>query len=251
MDWLFLARAVAKALVLPPAGPLLLAVAGLVLARRAPRAGRALTWIGIGTLLLLSLPIVAAWLARPFDRAPFTPGEAQGAQAIVILGGGTRRNEPEYGGDTLGRLTLERVRYGAQVAKATSLPVLVSGGSTFGAESTEAALMRSALQQEYGVAVRWAEDASRNTDENARNSAALLKRDGIDRVVLVAHAIDIPRATAEFAEAGVTTVPAPTGLLSRIGPAPMDFVPSAGALLLSHDALYEMLANVAQRLGLI
>jgi hypothetical protein len=31
----------------------------------------------------------------------------------------------------------------------------------------------------------------------------------------------------------------------------MDFVPSAGALLLSHDALYEMLANVAQRLGLI
>jgi uncharacterized SAM-binding protein YcdF (DUF218 family) len=101
------------------------------------------------------------------------------------------------------------------------------------------------------VAVRWAEDASRNTDENARNSAALLKRDGIDRIVLVAHAIDIPRATAEFAEAGVTTVPAPTGLLSRIGPAPMDFVPSAGALLLSHDALYEMLANVAQRLGLI
>ena len=251
MDWLFLARAVAKALVLPPAGPLLLAVAGLVVARRAPRTGRALAWIGIGALLLLSLPIVAAWLARPFDRAPFAAADAQGAQAIVILGGGTRRNAPEYGGDTLGRLTLERVRYGAQVAKATGLPVLVSGGSTFGAVSTEAALMRSALHQEYGVAVRWVEDASRNTDENARHSAALLKRDGVHRIVLVAHAIDMPRATAEFAEAGMTTVPAPTGLLSRLGPAPMDFVPSASALLLSHDALYEILANAAQRLGLI
>jgi uncharacterized SAM-binding protein YcdF (DUF218 family) len=251
MDWLFLARAMAKALVLPPGGPLLLAVAGLVLARRAPRAGRTLAWIGVVTLLLLSLPIIATWLARPFDRAPFAPAEAQGAQAIVILGGGTRRSAPEYGGDTLGRLTLERVRYGAQVAKATGLPVLVSGGSTFGAVSSEAALMRSTLHQEYGVAVRWAEDASRNTDENARLSAAMLKRDGVDRVVLVAHAIDMPRAAAEFAEAGMATIPAPTGLLSRIEPAPMDFVPSASALLLSHDALYEILAIAAQRLGLI
>jgi uncharacterized SAM-binding protein YcdF (DUF218 family) len=251
MDWLFVARAMAKALVLPPAGPLLIAVAGLVLARRAPRAGRGLAWIGVGALLILSLPIVAVWLARPFDRAPFTPADAKGAQAIVILGGGTRRDAPEYGGDTLGRLTLERVRYGAHVAKATGLPVLVSGGSTFGADSTEAALMRSALQEEYGVAVRWAEDASRNTDENARYSAALLKREGIDRVVLVAHAIDMPRAAAEFAEQSVTVVPAPTGLFSPIGPSLMDFVPSASALLLSHDALYEILANVAQRLGLI
>ena len=57
-----------------------------------------------------------------------TSSDAADAEAIVILGGGTRRNAPEYGGDTLGRLTLERVRYGAQVAKLTALPVLVTGG---------------------------------------------------------------------------------------------------------------------------
>ena len=250
-DWLFTGRAVAKALMLPPAGPLLVAVLGLAIARRTPRAGRALAWTGIGALLLLSLPIVAAWLARPFDRAPFTPAEAKGAHAIVIIGGGTRRNAPEYGGDTLGRLTLERVRYGAHVAKATGLPVLVSGGVTFDAESSEAELMRAALDREYGVAVRWTEDRSRNTDENARYSAALLKRDGVDRVVLVAHAIDMPRATAEFAQAGVTAVPAATGLRSRTGPVFMDLVPSAGALLLSHDALYELAANAALALGLL
>lgn len=248
MDWLFAVRSLLKALVLPPAGPLLVAIAGLVIARRHPRAGRALAWTGTAALLLLSLPLVAGWLTLPFDRPAFTPAATQGAQAIVILGGGTRRAAPEYGGDTLGRLTLERVRYGAYVARWTGLPVLVSGGSLPDTTSSEAALMRAALEREYGVAVRWAEDRSRNTAENARFSAALLKADGIDRIVLVAHAIDMPRATAELREAGVATVPAATGLPPRTGVAPMDFLPSASALLLSHDALYELLANAVRAL---
>lgn len=248
MDWLFAVRALAKALVLPPAGPLLVLLAGLLLAGRAPRAGRAIAWLGAISLLLLCLPIVAWWLTRPFDRAPFDVPHAAGAQAVVILGGGTQRNAPEYGGDTLGRLTLERVRYGAQVAKRTQLPVLVTGGTTLGATSSEAALMERALAHEYGVPVRWVEDRSRNTHENARYSAQLLNGEGIDRIVLVAHAIDMPRATAEFAAAGVATVPAATGLPSRSGLAAMDFVPSVAALQLSHDALYELLANLVLRM---
>jgi uncharacterized SAM-binding protein YcdF (DUF218 family) len=249
MDLIFALRSLAKALVLPPAGPLLVMLAGLLVARRAPRTGRAMAWVGAISMLLLCLPIVAWWLTRPFDREPFDVLQAAEAQAVVILGGGTQRNAPEYGGDTLGRLTLERVRYGAVVAKRTGLPVLVSGGTTLGATSSEAALMERALAHEYGVPVRWIEDRSRNTHENARYSAQLLKHEGVDRVVLVAHAIDMPRATAEFADAGVTTVPAATGLPSRGGLAPMDFVPSPGALQRSHDALYELLANLVRRLG--
>jgi uncharacterized SAM-binding protein YcdF (DUF218 family) len=246
MDWLFAARALVKALVLPPAGPLLVLFGGLLLARRAPRTGRAIAWLGAIAMLLLCLPIVAWWLTRAFDREPFEVSQAAGAQAVVILGGGTARNAPEYGGDTLGRLTLERVRYGAQVAKRTRLPVLVTGGTTMGATSSEAALMEQALVREYGVPVRWVEDRSRNTHENARYSAQLLKNEGVDRVVLVAHAIDMPRATAEFAEAGIATVPAATGLPSRGGLVPTDFVPSPAALQRSHDALYELLANLAR-----
>jgi uncharacterized SAM-binding protein YcdF (DUF218 family) len=250
MDWSFAVRAVAKALVLPPGGPLLVTFAGLLLARRAPRAGRAVAWLGALSMLLLCLPVVAWWLTLPFDREPFDVANADGAQAVVILGGGTQRHAPEYGGETLGRLTLERVRYGAQVAKRTQLPVLVTGGSLPGATSSEASLMEQALAREYGVAVRWIEPRSRNTRENARYSAELLRNDGVDRVVLVAHAIDMPRATAEFAESGVATVPAPTGLPSRrIGLVLSDFVPSAAALQRSHDALYELLANLVRLLG--
>ena len=127
-------KALLKAVILPPAGPLLVAIFGLALGRRFPRTGRALAVAGVASLLLLSLPIIAIFLLDRLETyPPLDLAQAKSAQAIVILGGGVRRRAPEYGGDTLGPLTLERVRYGARVARLTALPVLVSGGVTFGA----------------------------------------------------------------------------------------------------------------------
>ncbi len=69
------------------------------------------------------------------------------------------------------------------------------------------------------------------------------------RVVLVVHAMDIPRATAEFADAGIATVPAATGLPAFGGDWTLDdFMPSVGALQASHWALYELLANLVRSL---
>ena len=62
----------------------------------------------------------------------------------------------------------------------------------------------------------------------------------------LAHAFDIPRASAEFAAAGVTTIPAATGLPSRGPVVATDFVPQVGALVASHDALYELVANLVR-----
>ena len=246
LELAFTLKAIAKMLVLPPAGPILIACAGLLSMRRAPRLGRALLWSGALSLALLCLPIVAWLLARPFDTQPLDVAEAKRAQAIVILGGGTRRRAPEYGGDTMARLTAERVRYGARIARQTGLPVLVTGGAMPDVESSEAAIMRNVLEGEYGVAVRWAEERSRNTRENAQRSVPLLKADGVALAVLVTHAVDMPRARAEFMAAGMETIAAPTGLTS---PGPLrltDFVPSAAALQASHDALYEILADVVR-----
>lgn len=238
-------KAVLKALVLPPTGPLLLAMLGLALRQRKPRLGTGLAWAGMLSLLALSIPAVAALLMRGLDLpAPFDRRQAVGAQAIVILGGGTRRDAPEYGGDTLATLTLQRVRYGARVAKEIGLPVLVSGGSTYGG-TPEAELMRETLLHEFGVAVRWAENRSRTTHENAQYSAAMLHSAGIDRVVLVAHAFDMRRATAEFAAAGIAAVPAATGIPARehrVG----DYFPGVGGLQASYYALYEILGNLVR-----
>jgi uncharacterized SAM-binding protein YcdF (DUF218 family) len=232
-----------KALILPPTGPLLVAATGLLLLGRRWRAGRVLAWTGVASLLLLSTPIVAYLLLSVLNRSPALNMErAMDAQAIVILGGGIRRHAAEYGGDTLGFLTLERVRYGALVARATRLPVLVTGGSVFAGEP-EAKLMRAALEREFGVAVRWTESESRNTHENAVRSSRILSAAHVERIVLVAHSFDMPRARAEFAAQGFDVIPAPTRIPNLEIDTPLDVLPSLAALQGSYLALYEIIGN--------
>jgi uncharacterized SAM-binding protein YcdF (DUF218 family) len=195
------------------------------------------------------MPIVAELLTRFVDTStPFDVNAARSAKAIVILGGGTRRNAPEYGGDTMATLTLERVRYGARVARLTGLPVLVSGGSVLGGEP-EAKLMAASLEHEFGVQVRWVEARSRTTHENAVFSAATLKREGIDHVVLVTHVFDTRRAVAEFQAQGVSVVVAPTGGYRNHGDDDrdiFDYLPSMGGLTRSYYVTYEILANLVR-----
>jgi uncharacterized SAM-binding protein YcdF (DUF218 family) len=245
MDSLWL-KAVIKALVLPPTGPLLVAIWGLGLCTRLPRIGRLLATVGVFGLLALSVPAVAHFLIGVVAiSTPFEVDLARTARAVVILGGGVRRNAPEYGGDTMATVTLERVRYGAHVARLTGLPVLVSGGSVIGGEP-EAKLMAASLEREFGVPVRWVEAGSRTTHENAVLSAATLKREGIDRVVLVTHDFHTRRAVAEFETQGISVIVAPTGGRGSPDDAMFDYMPGMVGLTRSYYATYEMLANVVR-----
>ena len=241
MPDVFLLKAIAKSLLLPPTGLLLVALIGLAIIRRHPRTGRTLATAAVATLLALSMPIVAGGLVRLLDDSPpIDLAVAKTAQAIVIPGGGVRRNALEYGGDTLGRLTLERVRYGARLAKATGLPVLVTGGSVMGNTVPEAVLMKEVLESEYGVQVRWVEDQARNTRENAEYTARMLEADGVMRVVLIVHAFDVRRAIPLFREHGLQVVPAPIGIPSSSIDLTDDLVPGLAALISSYYACYEM-----------
>lgn len=242
-------KAVLKALALPPVGPLLLALLGLLVIPRRPRFGRLLAVLGVAGLLLLCVPKVAYLLASSLPGyAPVDLERARSAQALVILGSGTRRDAAEYGGDTLGRRTLERVRYGARLARLTGLPVLVSGGSVYGGEA-EAALMRDALETEFGVPVRWTEARSRTTAENARYTAEVLRGAGVSRIVLVAHGVDMTRALAEFAGEAIDAVPAPTGISSREVGDLNDWLPSMAGLAASYEAIYEIAALAVRRIA--
>jgi uncharacterized SAM-binding protein YcdF (DUF218 family) len=141
-------------------------------------------------------------------------------------------------------LTLERVRYGARLAKQTGLPVLVTGGSVLGNTVPEALLMKEVLENEYGVPVRWVEDRSRNTRENAELTARLLAADGVRRVVLVLHAFDVPRAVPLYKTADLDVVRAPIGIANGNTDLLDDFVPGIAALVSSYYACYE-LAGIA------
>ena len=122
----FLIKATLRTLVLPPAGPLILAIAGAWLLRRRPRLGGFLLAFGLASLWLLSTPIVADAVTRLAERCPpLDLSKPTGAQAIVILaGGGQRMFAPEFQGPEADYQLLERLSYGAYVARTTGLPVI-------------------------------------------------------------------------------------------------------------------------------
>ena len=244
---MFLAKKVLAALILPPAGPLLLALGGLWLTRWRLQAGRLCAALGCAVLLVLSLPWVADRLSATIeDVAPLAPEQLATAQAIVILGGGTYRRAPEYGDDTTSAATLERLRYGAYLARRSGLPVLVTGGAPFGGRP-EGEAMREALERDFQVPVPWTESRSRDTGENAALSAPLLREAGISRIALVTHAFHMKRAQALFAAAGFQVIPAPTAFAGGEESLLESFLPSMIALSQSGRVLHEHLGRLADR----
>ena len=232
---------------LPPLGLLVLGVCGLFLLRRHARTGRALLALSLASLWLLSTPIVADALLDSLKPAFVSP-TGEEAEAIVILGGGRVKNSLEYGGDSLGRYTLERVRLGARLARALDKPILVTGGMPDGGDRSEGELMRETLEREFATPVKWVEERSNNTRENARFSAELLKRDGITRIYLVTHAWHLPRAMPEFAAMGLEVFPAGAGYAAGGDLTPLDFLPRASSLANSHAACHEWLGMLWYRL---
>ena len=109
-------------------------------------------------------------------------------QVIVVLGGGTYFNAVEYGGDTVSRYSLERIRYAAHLYQLTGKWILVTGGAPLGNISSEAEQMKSVLENEFRTPVKWVEGNSNNTRENAYKSYETLKKDGITHIMLVTHA---------------------------------------------------------------
>jgi len=213
------------AFLLPPLNGLLLVIAGVWLWRCRPRLARFLAGTGALLLCLLAMPVVGSAMLRTLEGEPLTPTDLKQAQAIVVLGAGLSREASEYGGDTVGEASLVRLRYAAMLQRESGLPLLVTGGNPDGGRLSEAEAMRQVLTSEFGVPVRWVEGASNNTHENARLSAALLKADGISRVLLVTHAWHMPRALRSFTETGLAAFPAATSF-QRESTSMLDYLPS-------------------------
>lgn len=244
--WVYLLRKLVGTALLPPVGPLLLLGFGLALIPRRRAAGLAIAWAMAVFLMLLCIPWVAGTLTTTIGGVdePIRPEQLREAQAIVVMGGGLRPHAPEFGTDAPGTLTLERVRYAAFLARATKIPLLVTGGPTANTRS-EADVMADVLEGEYSVPVRWREGRARNTRENALFSAEILKEAGIKKVAVVSHAVDTRRALREFRAVGLDPIAAPTDLPGPGLVLPWDLIPSMRSFAASYLALYELLGNVA------
>jgi uncharacterized SAM-binding protein YcdF (DUF218 family) len=240
----FVVKAVLRNLLLPPAGPLILAMIGALLMWRRRRFGGVLLAGGLASLWLFSTPIVADAVSRLAEHYPALDlSKPTNAHAIVILGGGAERNfAPEYLGPEADFGLLERLSYGAYVARQTGLPILVSGAPS------EAIAMRTSLARDFGVATRWVDNQSRDTYENARFSARMLNPEGITRIILVTSSTHLFRAAHEYQSAGFDVVPAPVGVWAPREIGVFRLVPGPAALMRSNLAVYELIGEPVRRL---
>lgn len=190
-----------------------------------------------GALMVLllvagTLPVLVRQLYPPLplrDDA-VVPG------CVVVLGAGIVGKGANLRSSRIG---LRRLARALEEARQRQLPLLISGGGVGQQRGliSEARLLAQDAQG-YGLTL-WLEERSRNTSENARNSAAMLERKGIGSILLVTDRAHMTRAMLCFRRQGLEVQPA---VLDRL-PAPA-WMPSAGALLLLPEIWYEWLALI-------
>lgn len=234
-------------IVLPPGVNVVLALLALALLPSARRLGALVMFVAVGSLYAFSTWVAASALAGSlYDHPLLSPGtDLSGVGVIAVPGGGGQLLDYE-GFATASGSTLERVRYAADLHRRTGLPLLVTGGSPGPGIPPVAELMVHSLENDFGIGARFVESRSRNTSENAAYSAVLLAEVGITRIVLVTHALHMPRAVGAFESRGLEVVPAP---LKR-SPVRLDiraFLPSAAALYASASVLHEWVGRLWYR----
>jgi uncharacterized SAM-binding protein YcdF (DUF218 family) len=174
--------------------------------------------------------------------------------AIVILGGGVRRgalDNGQYQNQDVTKEAMERLRMGARLAKITQMPILVTGGSPDRSRQedlSEGELMAKVLQDELGVKVTWVEQQSNTTQENAKYSAEILRKEDISTIYLVTHFWHMPRSQAIFEKQGLKVFPIPIGFNQLEYLTPLDYMPSNQGFTLTRQIWHELLGHIWYRI---
>ena len=229
-----------EALLIPPTSFVLLLTIGMLARGRWTRLGRRLALASLAALILAGMPAVSGTLLRALETGlPLTPPRGNPPQAIIVLGGEVIRSQRNPLGIRPGLLTLDRLRTAAQLHRRTSLPVLVTGGTTQPHTAPVAMVMAQSLRNDFQTPVQWVEPKARDTWENARFSAAILHRAGIQSVYVVTSAWHMKRALVAFRGTGLIVTAYPTAPAPSLDPGPYDFVPRASGWQETYYALHE------------
>ena len=173
-----------------------------------------------------------------------------GRKASVHAGCRRIARPTEYGVSSLQHESLERLRYGIWLSRQTGLPLGFSGGVGWGQSDgkAEAGIAAQIAAAEFGQPLKWVEDGSRDTRENATHTLALLKPLGIKHIVLVTHGWHMPRSVRDFeiAAGGVVRIEAaPMGLAQRGEIASLKWIPTAAGATEVRQILRELLGGIA------
>lgn len=229
---------------------------------RPVRVRQGMVAVAMVVLLLFSSGPMAHWLVRSLEWQFLPAEDLPNADAIVLLGGGTRPALPPRSFSEMNE-GADRMVQAARLYHAGKAPVIVvSGGyiEFLGSTVPEAEAMQEVLEL-LGVPpdAIIQEDRSRNTYENALYVREVLAPLQAEHILLVTSAMHMPRSVRIFERQGFDVAPAPADFLVTwtpegdaaevgIGGKLIGLMPSAEALELSTRALKEYIGMIVYRL---
>jgi len=233
----------------------------LVLAWRNPR------WVPVPVALALLILLLASnsWIAnnlvKSLEWQNIPSKELPKAEAIVILGGGTRPAFPPRPTVDL-KEQGDRILYGAQLYREGKAPLVVASGGRIawrGGGPSESVDMAEILKTLGVPASAILQDpTSLNTHQNAVNVKQILAERSISKVLLVTSAMHMPRSLAIFRHEGIEATAAPTDFLvtkqeieevdSSTQAIVLSALPDADRLEKTTSALKEYLGSIVYRL---
>jgi len=214
--------------------------------------------IALVILLLSSNEFFSKWLVQSLEWQYLPTGDLPQAEAIVVLGGGTRPRiapRPWYEVNEAG----DRILYGSWLYKQGKAPLLiVTGGRAewLGEGGNPESEDMAAIAEFVGVpnSVIVQESQSFNTRDNAVNTQQILQKKGLNKILLVTSALHMPRSVEIFRRLAIETIPAPTDFLvvqndnNKGWAAVLDLLPSADALKNTTNAIKEYIGLLIYRL---
>ena len=242
--------------VMPITVVMVLVLVAIVLVNRgSTRSAIGVLAASIAVLWLAATPMVAGTLYRSLEAQfpPLSLADVPQAGCAVLLGGAVSpplkpRVDVEFSE------SIDRVYKAAQLYRAGKVRMLVvtAGNQPWSLSPwAEADLIRELLV-EWGVPKEaiFLEGSSRNTRENAVYSKNLIESIHCESSLLVTSAAHMPRAVAAFRAVGVSITPVSTDVRAVESGTlvAMDFLPSAGALAMTTEAIRELIGGWVYRM---
>jgi len=241
---MFIAKKIIAAFLLPPGIFIVLLLwLGWRLIRKKRRGTGLVLWLLALALWASAINPVASRLQGSLERGFAVPQTLRG-DVIVLLGGGLHDGVTDLTGQGApSNEMLARIVTAVRVQRQLRVPVIVSGGVVYPGRSAEAPIVRRFLT-DLGVPADQIilEDRSRDTEDNGRFTAEILRQRGYQEPLLLTSAYHLRRSVAMFRRVGVTVTPLPTNFYQgRVKAIWADWLPEAGAMAGSARALREYL----------
>ena len=164
---------------------------------------------------------------------------------IVLLGGGSLKNVPDFSGYGIPTdRMLGRIVTAVRLQKHLDIPIIISSGKVY-KNSISGAFIAKRFLIDLGVKEGQIviEDKSRDTFENAKYTREIFLRNGYKNPILVTSASHLKRSLLAFRKVGFDIMPYPTNFRSmRIRNYHLySYLPHSSSLMTTSIALHEYL----------